>query len=168
MKKMIIKENCKVYFARKYNRLLGYYVNIEEMKRIKALLFQATNEKDGSLIEKYLADKIKWHDGCDGENRSDIIFDWPKQDFINRNILNINGFYKRKIIIFQIAEGDKVCTFFTVEGIHDTGKIWDYSPTGKKIRYNAQYTARFENGLIVEIWATMDGHTLLRQLGIIN
>ena len=37
----------------------------------------------------------------------------------------------------------------------------------KKIRYNAQYTARFENGLIVEMWATCDGHTILKQIGII-
>lgn len=48
------------------------------------------------------------------------------------------------------------------------GDLMGYPPTGKYIRYNAQYTARFENGLIVEMWATMDGHIVLRQLGIIN
>ena len=143
-------------------------MNVDEMRRIKTLLFQSTNEKDGSLIEEYLADKIKWHDGCDGNNGSDVIFEWPKRDFINANILGIGGFEKTKTINLQIAEGDKVFTLFTVEGIHDTGKIWDYPPTGKKIRYNAQYTARFENGLIVEMWATMDGHTVLKQLGIIK
>ena len=142
-------------------------MNIEEMKRIKTLLFKATNEKDGSLIEKYLADKIKWHDGCDGNNGSDVIFEWPKHDFINGNILGGGGFEKTKTINLQIAEGDKVFTLFTVEGIHDKGKIWDYSSTGKKVRYNAQYTARFENGLIVEMWATCDGHTILKQIGII-
>ena len=93
-------------------------MDIEEMKRIKTLLFKATNEKDGSLIEKYLADKIKWHDGCD------VIFEWPKHDFINGNILGGGGFEKTKTINLQIAEGDKVFTLFTVEGIHDKGKIW--------------------------------------------
>jgi predicted nucleotidyltransferase len=92
----------------------------------------------------------------------------PERDFINANILGIGGFEKIKTINLQIAEGDKVFTLFTVEGIHDTGKIWDYPPEGKKIRYNAQYTAKFENGLIVEMWATMDGHTVLKQLGIIK
>jgi len=139
-------------------------MNIEEMKRIKTLLFKATNEKNVSLIEKYLADKIKWHDGCDGKDGSDIVFEWPKQDFLNGNVLGIGSFEKIKTINLQIAEGDKIFTLFTVEGIHDKGKIWDYSPTGRKIRYNAQYTARFENGLITEIWATCDGHTILKQI----
>jgi hypothetical protein len=143
-------------------------MTIEKMKQIMALLFQAGNENNASLIENFLADKIRWHDGCDGKNGSDIIFDWPKQDFINGNILNIGSFQKTKTINFQIAEKDKVFTYFTVEGIHNKGNIWEYPPTGKKIRYNAQYTARFENDLIVEMWATMDGHILLKQLGIIN
>ena len=143
-------------------------MEIEEMKRIKTLLFKATNEHNGSLIEKYLSDKIKWHDGCDGKDGSDVIFDWPKQDFINGNILGLGGFDKKKTINFQIAEGDKVFTYFTVEGIHDKGNIWNYPPTEKKLRYNAQYTARFENGLIVEMWATCDGHIILRQLGIVD
>ena len=143
-------------------------MNIDEMKRIKTLLFKATNEKDSSLIENYLADTIKWHDGCDGKNGSDVIFEWPKHDFINGNILGNGSFEKIKNIVFQIAEGDKVFTYFTVEGIHDKGKIWDYPPSGKKLRYNAQYTAKFENGLIVEMWATCDGHIILKQLGIID
>jgi len=58
-----------------YNSLLEDYMNVNEMKRIKALLFQSSNKNDGSLIEEYLADKIKWHDGCDGNNGSDVIKD---------------------------------------------------------------------------------------------
>jgi len=143
-------------------------MDIDEMKRIKTLLFKATNEKDASIIENYLSDTIKWHDGCDGKNGSDVIFEWPKRDFINGNILSIGSFKKNKNIVFQIAEGDKVFTYFTVEGIHDKGNIWNYPPTGKKLRYNAQYTAKFENGLIVEMWATCDGHIILKQLGIVD
>ena len=139
----------------------------EEMKRIMVLFFQAGNEQNSSLIENNIADSIKWHDGCDG-NGSDVVFDWPKQDFINGNILGRGGYKRTKTIIHQIAEEDKVSTLFIVEGIHDKGNIWQYPPTGKKVRYTAQYTARFENDKIVEIWATMDGHILLKQLGIIN
>lgn len=141
-------------------------MDINEMKRIKSLLFQATNEKNASLIENFLADKIIWHDGCGGENGADVIFEWPKKDFINGNVLGIGSFSKTKTINLQLAEGDMVFTLFTVEGIHNEGDCAGYPPTNKHIRYNAQYTARFENGLIVEIWATMDGHLLLRQLGV--
>ncbi len=35
-------------------------MDIQEMKRIKRLLFQVINENDSSLIEQYLADKIVW------------------------------------------------------------------------------------------------------------
>ena len=142
-------------------------MEIKEMNRIAALLFQATNEKDGSLIEPYLAEKIIWHDGCDGTTGADVIFEWPKQDFINGNVLGCGGFNKTKSIVLQITEDDKVFTLFTVEGIHDVGDCMGYPATGKHIRYNAQYTARFESGLIVEIWATMDGHVVLKQMGII-
>jgi hypothetical protein len=139
-------------------------MKIEEMKRIKSLLFQAANDKNVSLIENYLAEKIIWHKGCGGTNGADLIFEWSKQDFINGNVLGTGSFHKTKTINLQIAEGDKVFTLFTVEGVHDIGDCIGYLPTGKHIRYNAQYTARFEDGLIVEIWATMDGHLLLKQL----
>ena len=82
-------------------------MNVDEMKRITALLFQSTNEKDSSLIEKYLAEKIKWHDGCDGNNGSDVIFEWPKRDFINANILGIGGFKKQKQLIYRLLKETK-------------------------------------------------------------
>ena len=46
------------------------------------------------------------------------------------NGLDFNMIFETKTINLQIAEEDKVFTLFTVEGIHDTGKIWDYPPTG--------------------------------------
>ena len=137
-----------------------------EMKRIKTLLFQATNDRDSSIIEPYLSDKIIWHDGCDIATGADVVFEWNKQDFVNGNVLGIGGFERKKTIIIQIAEEDKVFTLFTVEGIHNVGNCMGYPPTNKHIRYNAQYTARFVNGLITEMWATMDGHILLKQLGV--
>ncbi|MDR2711962.1 MAG: ester cyclase [Clostridiales bacterium] len=137
-------------------------MTIEEMKRIKTLLFRAANEKEGSLIEPYLADKIIWHDS------SDVVFEWPKKDFINGNVLGIGSFPRTKDIVLQMAEYDKVYTLFTIDGNHTVGNCMGYPPTGKHIRYNAQYTARFENGLIVEMWATMDGHLVLKQLGVIE
>lgn len=143
-------------------------MTVDEMKRIKSLLFQATNEANGSLIEPYLADKIIWHDGCSGEDGSDVVFEWPKQDFINGNVLGIGNSHRTKTVILQIAEGDKVFTYFVVEMTHDKGYVAGYPPNGKKLRYNAQYTARFENGLIVEMWATMDGHIVLKQLGVVS
>ena len=139
-----------------------------EMKRIAALLFQATNEKDSSLIEPYLAEKLIWHDGCDGMTGADVVFEWPKQDFLNGNVLGKGGSPKEKSIVMQIAEDDKVFTYFTVMMTHNSGDLFGYPPTGRKVRYNAQYTTRFEDNLIVEVWATADGHVALKQMGILD
>jgi hypothetical protein len=144
-------------------------MKINETKKIMALLFQAQDEKNRSLIENYLADSIKWHDGCYGENGSDIIFDWKKEDFIKFVVLGngFGGFEKTKTLICQIAEGDKVFTSCIMEGIFDKGNIWGkHHPNGKKLRFTSQYITRFENGLIVEMWVLLEGHTILKQLGV--
>jgi predicted ester cyclase len=78
------------------------------------------------------------------------------------------GFEKEKTINFQIAEGDKVFSHLTYEGVFDKGQIYVYPPNGKKVRFNALYAVRFENGLIVEIWVTLEGATILHQIGAVK
>jgi hypothetical protein len=133
------------------------------------LLFQAVRDKNCSHVEKYIGDNIKWHDGCYGENGSDILLNWSKQDFMNVLLNNgCFGFEKEKTINFQIAEGDKVFSHLTYEGVFDKGKIYVYPPNGKKVRFNALYTTKFENGLIVEMWVTLEGATILHQIGAVK
>lgn len=140
-------------------------MDYNEMKIIMELLFQAVREKNCSLIENYIGDNIKWHDGCYGENGSDVVLNWSKQDFLNV-ILNNGcfGFEKEKTINFQIAEGNKIFSHLTYEGIFDKGKIYNYPPNNKKVRFNALYVTRFENNLITEIWVTLEGATILHQI----
>jgi len=144
-------------------------LNNEEMKKVMVLLFQAVIEKNCSLVEEYIGNNIKWHDGCYGENGADIVLDWSKQDFF-KVLLNNGcfGFKKEKTINFQIAEGDKVFSHITYEGIFNKGKIYVYPPNNKKVRFNALYTTRFENGLIVEMWVTLEGATILHQINAVK
>ena len=144
-------------------------MNNEEMKKVMELLFRTVREKNAFLVQEYIGNNIKWHDGCYGENGSDIVFNWSKHDFL-KVLLNNGcfGFEKEKIINFQIAEGDKVFSHLTYEGIFDKGNIYVYSPNGKKVRFNALYTTRFENGLIVEMWVTLEGATLLHQIDAVK
>ena len=139
------------------------------MKKVMVLLFQAVIEKNCSLVEEYIGNNIKWHDGCYGENGADIVLDWSKQDFF-KVLLNNGcfGFEKEKTINFQIAEGDKVFSHITYEGIFNKGKIYVYPPNNKKVRFNALYTTRFENGLIVEMWVTLEGATILHQINAVK
>ena len=140
-------------------------MELTEMKRIAALYFQATNEKDRTLIENYLADEIIFNIGYNKEKEY-MSFKNTKEHTIHYNVLESEDFHKTKTIIFQVAEEDKVINYFTVEGTHDT--VWAGNPpTGNKVRYNALYIFRFENGLIKEIWATGDIHVLMQQIGVI-
>ena len=134
------------------------------MKRIAALFFQARNERNRSLIENYLADEIIFNAGC-GKDGKEMSFKNSKEHHIYYHILQSEDFYTNKTIVFQIAEEDKVSTYFTVEGTHDKTYM-GRPPTGNHVRYNAQYTMRFENDLIAEIWATGDLHILFQQIGV--
>jgi predicted ester cyclase len=140
-------------------------MDLNEMKRITALYFRATNERDGSLINDYLADEIIFNIGC-GKDRKEMQFKNPKDHTIHYNIKQSESFYLKKTIVFQVAEGDMVVNYLTFEGIHD--KTWmGHKPTGNSVRYNGMYAFRFEDGLIKEIWATGDLHILMEQIGII-
>jgi predicted ester cyclase len=145
-------------------KTLEEFMDIIEMKRIKTLLFQATNEKNASLISDYLADEIIWHE-CD-ENGKDAIFTGTKEKFINGNILGEGAFEKTKKIIFQVAENDMVVTYFAIEGTH-ANDFMGIHATGKHARFYATYTAKFVNGKISELWAICDGHLALKQIGAI-
>jgi steroid delta-isomerase-like uncharacterized protein len=65
----------------------------------------------------------------------------------------------------QVAEGDKVVTYWTAEGTHK-GIFKGILPTGKHFRITAMKIDRFENGKVAECWSNMDELGLLQQLGI--
>lgn len=66
----------------------------------------------------------------------------------------------------QVAEGDKVVTYYTAEGTH-TGAFKGIPPTGKRIRVVAIDIDRLANGKVAECWSNMDELGLLQQLGAI-
>lgn len=66
----------------------------------------------------------------------------------------------------QVAEGDKVVTYWAAEGTH-RGKFKGIAPTGRRFRITAIDIDRFENGKVAECWSNMDELGLLQQLGVI-
>lgn len=66
----------------------------------------------------------------------------------------------------QVAEGDKVVTYWTAEGTHK-GSFKGIPATGKKFSINAIDIDRFENGKVAECWSNMDELGLLQQLGVL-
>ena len=65
-----------------------------------------------------------------------------------------------------VGEADKVVWRITASGTHD-GSFLGVPATGKKVKFGAQYTFRFDSGKIVERWSTIDRLSLLAQIGAV-
>jgi steroid delta-isomerase-like uncharacterized protein len=66
-----------------------------------------------------------------------------------------------------VGEGDKVVWRITASGTH-SGPFQGVPATGKKVKFGAHYTFRFEDGKIVERWSTIDRLSALIQIGAVS
>jgi steroid delta-isomerase-like uncharacterized protein len=66
----------------------------------------------------------------------------------------------------QIAEGDKVVTRWTATGTHK-GQLMGIAPTNKPATVTGCDIARYQNGKVVEAWASYDMFGMLQQLGVV-
>ena len=66
----------------------------------------------------------------------------------------------------QIAEGDKVVTRWTATGTHK-GQLMGIAATNKHATVTGVDVDRFQNGKVVEAWASYDMFGLLQQLGVV-
>jgi steroid delta-isomerase-like uncharacterized protein len=73
------------------------------------------------------------------------------------------GFY----IQDQVAEGDKVVTYWMAEGTH-RGSFEGIAPTGKSLRITSIDIDYITNGRFSQCYANMDQFGLLQQLGVLS
>ena len=66
----------------------------------------------------------------------------------------------------QIAEGDKVVTRWTATGTHK-GQLMGIAPTNKHATVTGVNIDRYQNGKVVEAWASYDMLGMLQQLGVV-
>ena len=66
----------------------------------------------------------------------------------------------------QIAEGDKVVTRWTATGTHK-GDLMGIAPTNKHATVAGVDIDRFQDGKVVEAWASYDMFGMLQQLGVV-
>ena len=66
----------------------------------------------------------------------------------------------------QIAEGDKVVTRWTATGTHK-GQLMAIAPTNKYATVTGVDIDRYQDGKVVEAWASYDMFGLLQQLGVV-
>ncbi len=65
----------------------------------------------------------------------------------------------------QEAEGDVVRTRLVLSGTDRSSGVMWYPPTGRWVRFEAEFTDRFRGGELVEHTGWVDTEGLLRQLG---
>jgi steroid delta-isomerase-like uncharacterized protein len=70
------------------------------------------------------------------------------------------------MIVDQVAEGDRVVTRWQAQGTHK-GELMGMPPTGKQVILTATDIDRIANGKVVECWTTLDGATMMQQMGIV-
>jgi steroid delta-isomerase-like uncharacterized protein len=66
----------------------------------------------------------------------------------------------------QIADGDKVVTRWSATGTQK-GALMGIPPTNKRSTVTGMDIGRFENGKLVESWASYDMLGMLQQLGVV-
>jgi steroid delta-isomerase-like uncharacterized protein len=66
----------------------------------------------------------------------------------------------------QVAEGDKVVTRWTGRGTHK-GDLMGIKPTNKQATVTGTDVERYQNGKVVESWASYDMLGMLQQLGVV-
>lgn len=67
---------------------------------------------------------------------------------------------------FQVAEGDKVVSRYTVSGIHQ-GPFFGIPATGKRVSWTVTATMGVVDNKIQELWMNWDQLGLLQQLGVV-
>ena len=70
------------------------------------------------------------------------------------------------IIEDMIAEGEKVATYYTLEGTHE-GELFGVPPTGQRLSNKSITVERVSDGKIREHWRVSDELGLMQQLGVI-
>lgn len=84
------------------------------------------------------------------------------------NEAGIKAFPDMKVIIHDMfAEGDKVSTYKTVVGTHQS-EYMGIPATGKKVEIAIMDVFRVADGKLVEHWAIADSMSLMMQLGAMN
>jgi steroid delta-isomerase-like uncharacterized protein len=66
-------------------------------------------------------------------------------------------------IVQQLAEGDRIATYITSQGIH-SGAFYGIPPTGKHISTSVIRIDRIQAGKIAEHWSVSDAASLMQQI----
>jgi predicted ester cyclase len=113
-------------------------------KEVAAAYYASYNEDLAAGFERYISKDLVLH-GFDGPNQRDA---WIDGDIELK--VSLSGF---KFEVYdQFAEGDKVVTRWSLQGVH-TGTILGIPPSGREVFLSGISIDRVKNGQSVEHWS---------------
>jgi predicted ester cyclase len=82
----------------------------------------------------------------------------PDRESFKRSVAEMQAPFSNtnRTIDEQVAEGDKVVTWYTASSTHDRGPLMGVPPTGKQTTFTGVYLHRVVDGRIVEEWSQGD------------
>jgi predicted ester cyclase len=142
----------------------------KEKKKEEAAVSSEAEEKNKALVRRFLEEQAK--------GNIDIIDELLAPDFVDRSLLpgqepdregykrstvEINALFSNQSITIeeQVAEGDKVVTWFTGSSTHDLGPFMGIAPTSKRHTFTGVNLHRVVGGKIVEERSLADLLTIM-------
>lgn len=124
---------------------------------VKAYYEKLWNEHDKSYIDTLFDDEIIFKGSLGIESIGKEAF----EAYFDMVTLAIPNLYHA--VEEVIEEGDRVVARAWYSG-RQTGKLFNFEPSNKKIKYNGASFFRIEDGKIKSIWVLGDLHTLYKQI----
>jgi predicted ester cyclase len=122
-------------------------------------------EEDKALVRRFVEeldrgnlDVIDELVAPDFVDRSPLPGKAPDRESIKRSVGEMQAPFSNtsRTIDDQIAEGDRVVTWYTASSTHDRGSIMGVAPTGRRTTFSGVYLHRVVGGKIVEEWSQGD------------
>jgi serine phosphatase RsbU (regulator of sigma subunit)/predicted ester cyclase len=124
-----------------------------EAEENKALVRRFVEELDKGNLD--VIDELLAPDFVD---RSLLPGQAPDRESFKRSVAEMQAPFSNTNITIdeQVAEGDKVVTWYTASSTHDRGPLMGIPPTGRRTTFTGVYLHRIVGGKIVEEWSQGD------------
>ncbi|MFC8380321.1 ester cyclase [Nocardia sp. NPDC057272] len=134
----------------------------EQNKASAKRIFDAWNSRDLDVFDEVMAD------GCINHDPQNPFAEVHGPEGLRRLVqMYLAAFSDQRFLINeQIAEGDFVTTRWTGTGTND-GEMMGMPATGKSAVVQGITINRFEDGKIIESWASWDTLGMMQQLGVV-
>ena len=125
-------------------------VSAEENKALVRRFVEKLEQGNLDVIDELVAPDFVDHSLLPGQE--------PDREGFKRSVAAMRAPFSDTSLTIeeQVAEGDKVVTWFTASSTHDRGPLMGVPPTGRRITLSGAYLHRVVGGQIVEEWSQGD------------